>query len=172
MLVRLLPHVVRGVRKGKRGSTRPSDKRTSRPDARAIDGRRRAGDIGPRRWHPRWMVQNWPTQRFLSSVEVEDDPTGGGEAVWSIVCFQVRTGHRRKGVATALLTGAVAYVREMRVPAIEAYPIDCEGQRVQSAAAHVGTAAMFEAAGFKRVLESQARSANLPRWIYRLELTN
>ncbi len=98
-------------------------------------------------------------------------PPTDEDTVWSIVCFHVRTGYRRRGVASELLLGAVEYAREKGAPAILAYPVDSGGNRIQPTAAHVGVASMFKAAGFKRVRETQARSANLPRWIYRLELT-
>jgi hypothetical protein len=36
--------------------------------------------------------------------------------------------------------------------------------------AYVGTVPMFERAGFRRVVETDARSAGLPRWLMRLDL--
>jgi GNAT superfamily N-acetyltransferase len=91
--------------------------------------------------------------------------------VWSIVCFKVRVGYRRKGVARALLDGAVAYARGQGAPAIEAYPIDSEGRRLDVAFSYVGFTTMFENAGFRRVLETDARSAGRPRILMRLDLT-
>ena len=90
--------------------------------------------------------------------------------VWSIVCFLVRVGFRRQGVARALLDGAIAYAREQGAPALEAYPVDPEGQRVDVAFGYVGFTPLFEAAGFQRVVETEARSAGRPRWLVRLEL--
>jgi ribosomal protein S18 acetylase RimI-like enzyme len=91
--------------------------------------------------------------------------------VWSIVCFKVRVGYRRKGVATALLDGAVAYAQAQGAPVIEAYPIDSEGRRLDVAFSYVGFTTMFEDAGFRRVLETDARSAGRPRILMRLDLT-
>ncbi|MGD0608232.1 MAG: GNAT family N-acetyltransferase [Streptosporangiaceae bacterium] len=88
-------------------------------------------------------------------------------AVWSVTCFVVRTGFRRKGVARALLTGAVSYAAEHSAPALEGYPIDPAGARVSTSFAYVGTTSMFEAAGFRRVVQTDARSASLPRWLMR-----
>ncbi|TAK11578.1 MAG: N-acetyltransferase [Anaerolineae bacterium] len=90
--------------------------------------------------------------------------------VWSIVCFIVAVGHRRMGIANQLLRGAIACAREYGAPALEAYPIDPMDKRVSGAFAYVGTVSMFEREGFTRVLETDARSANLPRWLMRLDL--
>jgi GNAT superfamily N-acetyltransferase len=90
--------------------------------------------------------------------------------VWAIVCFLVRSGYRRRGVARALLQGVIDYAREQGAPALEAYPVDTGGKRINVTLAYVGTVAMFEAAGFGRVIETGARSAGLPRWLMRLEL--
>jgi GNAT superfamily N-acetyltransferase len=90
--------------------------------------------------------------------------------VWSVTCFVVRTGFRRQGVARALLASAVSYAAEHSAPAVEGYPIDPAGTRVSAAFAYVGTTSMFEAAGFRRVTQTAARSAGLPRWLMRRDL--
>lgn len=90
--------------------------------------------------------------------------------VWAIYCFTVRVGYRRQGIARALLDGVIAYGREQEVPALEAYPVDTGGRRIHGTAAYVGTAAMFERAGFRRVCETAARSDHLRRWLMRLQL--
>lgn len=91
-------------------------------------------------------------------------------AVWAIGCFVVRTGYRRMGVARALLAGAIEYARGQGAPAVEAYPIDPEGGRVSPSFGFVGFTSTFEAAGFQRVLLTEAHSAGLPRWLVRLDL--
>lgn len=89
---------------------------------------------------------------------------------WSIVCFKVRVGYRRRGVARALLTGAIAYARDHGAPMIEAYPIDAEQARLDVAFSYVGFTSTFEAAGFERVIQTDAQSAGRPRWLMRLDL--
>lgn len=86
------------------------------------------------------------------------------------MCFVVRTGFRRRGVAPALLDGAVSYARSCGAVALESYPVDPGGTRLSGAFAFVGTTGMFESAGFTRVQETAARSGGLPRWIMRREL--
>ena len=113
--------------------------------------------LGPRASMPRLM-------RSRTIPLVDDVP------VWSIGCFVVRTGFRRRGVARALLTGAVDYARSMGAPAVEAYPVDPEGARISTSFGFVGFTTTFEAAGFRRVLLTDAHSAGLPRWLMRLDL--
>ena len=91
-------------------------------------------------------------------------------AAWSIGCFVVRAGYRRRGITSALLGGAIEYARRMGAPAIEAYPIDPGGERVSTSFGFVGFASTFRAAGFRQVVETGARSAGLPRLLMRLDL--
>ena len=90
--------------------------------------------------------------------------------VWSILCFNTRVGYRRQGVAAALLDGVVDLARRSGAPGVEAYPIDPEGGRVNANFGYVGLTTMFEKAGFRRVLETSARSDNRPRILMRLDL--
>jgi GNAT superfamily N-acetyltransferase len=120
------------------------------------------------------QVAGWcglgPRSEMERLVRSRTIPLVDDRPVWSVVCFLVRTGYRRKGVAQALLQGAIDCAREHGAPALEAYPIDPEGRRVSTSLAYVGTTAMFERAGFRGVVETSARSAGLPRWLMRLEL--
>jgi GNAT superfamily N-acetyltransferase len=97
-------------------------------------------------------------------------PTPDDLSVWSIVCFLVRPGYRRRGVARALLQGTIKCARSHGAPALEAYPVDPADKRIDTASAYVGTLAMFEREGFQPVTETKARSAGLPRLLVRLEL--
>jgi GNAT superfamily N-acetyltransferase len=90
--------------------------------------------------------------------------------VWSVWCFRVRAGHTRRGVAAALLTGAVAFARDHGAPAIEGYPVDNAGQRVDRTMAYVGTRAMFERAGFTKAADTTSVSGGFPRVVMRLDL--
>lgn len=90
--------------------------------------------------------------------------------VWSIGCFRIRPGYRRRGIATALLASVVEGARAAGAPGVEAYPIDPAGGRVDAGFAFVGLASMFDAAGFRRVLTTGGHSAGLPRLLVRLDL--
>jgi hypothetical protein len=54
---------------------------------------------------------------------------------------------------------------------IEGYPVDPEGDRVDQAAAYVGTVGLFEAHGFERILQTEGRSGGKRRWLVRRRLT-
>ena len=74
----------------------------------------------------------------------ERDPDG----LWSITCFVVPVGWRGRGVASALLAGAVEHARSAGAVAVEGYPVDTEGERRSSSSLYHGTVTMFAAAGF------------------------
>ena len=90
--------------------------------------------------------------------------------VWSVWCFRVRPGYRRRGVAQALLAGAVRFARDHGAPAIEGYPVDNRGKKVDLTMAYVGTRAMFERAGFTPAAETASVSGGFPRVLMRLDL--
>ena len=102
-------------------------------------------------------------ERSRTIPKVDEKP------VWSILCFNIRVGYRRRGVAAALLDGVIDYARRSGAPGLEAYPIDPEGSRVDVGFGFVGFTQMFERRGFRRVLETDARSARRPRWLMRLD---
>ncbi|HVL53584.1 MAG TPA: GNAT family N-acetyltransferase [Vitreimonas sp.] len=102
-------------------------------------------------------------ERSRTIPKMDDRP------VWSILCFNVRAGHRRRGVAAALLDGVIDLARRSGAPGVEAYPVDPEGGRVNTSFGYVGFTPMFERRGFRRVLETDARSDRRPRWLMRLD---
>ena len=75
--------------------------------------------------------------------------------VWSILCFNVRVGYRRRGVAAALLDGVIdlrpAVGRARASRPTRSIP---EGGRVDVGFGYVGVTPMFETAGFRRVVET------------------
>ena len=48
--------------------------------------------------------------------------------------------------------------------------LDTGGDRISAAFAYVGSTTMFERAGFKRVVETAARSGGKSRWVMRRRL--
>ncbi|UTT59086.1 GNAT family N-acetyltransferase [Cellulosimicrobium cellulans] len=85
---------------------------------------------------------------------------------WSAVCFVVRSGYRRRWLMHDLLAGAV----EHGAPAIEGYPVDAGGERVDVISGYVGTVALFEQAGFVRAASTTGVSGGVPRVVMRRAL--
>jgi GNAT superfamily N-acetyltransferase len=90
--------------------------------------------------------------------------------VWSVWCIRVRPGRRGRGTSPHLLTGAVAYARSQGAPAVEGYPVDNRGAKVDTTMAYVGTRSLFERAGFTKAADTDAVSGGFPRVLMRLDL--
>jgi len=97
-------------------------------------------------------------------------PQVDGVPAWSVWCIRVRPGHRGHGISRALLDGAVAYARSVGAPAVEGYPVENEGKRVDLTMAYVGTRKLFEDAGFVKAADTDAVSGGFPRVVMRLDL--
>ncbi|HEY5856727.1 MAG TPA: GNAT family N-acetyltransferase, partial [Aldersonia sp.] len=93
-------------------------------------------------------------------------------AVWSVWCLRVRPGHRGRGISHPLLAGAVAFARDRGAPAIEGYPVDNRGAKVDLTMAYVGTRGLFEAAGFTKAADTESVLDGFPRVLMRLDLTS
>lgn len=91
--------------------------------------------------------------------------------VWSVWCIRVRPGHRGKGISHALLKGAVEFARSHGAPAVEGYPVDNRGEKVDITMAFVGTRALFEAAGFTKAADTSSVSGGYPRVLMRRKVS-
>jgi len=70
--------------------------------------------------------------------------------VWSLSCFYVRRGYRKRGVTGALIAAAVRYARRARAAALEAYPVEARETK-SSSTLYTGKASTFRRAGFRTV---------------------
>jgi GNAT superfamily N-acetyltransferase len=77
--------------------------------------------------------------------------------VWSVSCFYVRRGYRRKGIMAALVSAAVEAAKQAKAPALEAYPYKTK-QPV-----FVGVLSTFRRAGFKVVARPTPKRAIVRR---------
>lgn len=111
--------------------------------------------------HPR-ADTSFATSRKIPHVDDLD--------VWSVWCIRVRPGHRGTGISHALLAGAVDFAREGGAPAIEGYPVDNLGRKVDPTMAYVGTRSLFEKAGFQLAGATDSVLNGFPRVIMRLDL--
>jgi len=105
-----------------------------------------------------------PFARSTKIPHVDDLP------VWSVWCFRVRPGYRGRGISRVLLGGAVAYARSRGAPAVEGYPVDNQGRKVDLTMAYVGTRKLFEDAGFTKAADTASVSGGFPRVVMRLDL--
>lgn len=105
-----------------------------------------------------------PFARSTTIPRVDDLP------VWSIWCIRVRPGHRGHGISHALLAGAVAYAARCGAPAVEGYPVDNQGRKVDLTMAYVGTRKLFEDAGFTKASDTTGVSGGFPRVVMRKAL--
>jgi GNAT superfamily N-acetyltransferase len=105
-----------------------------------------------------------PFARSAKIPHVDDLP------VWSVWCIRVRPGYRGRGISHTLLDGAVAYARSRGAPAVEGYPVDNQGKRVDPTMAYVGTRKLFEDAGFAKAADTTSVSGGFPRVLMRLDL--
>jgi GNAT superfamily N-acetyltransferase len=78
------------------------------------------------------------------------------EPAWSVVCFFVAPARRGQGLAKALATAAVEYVRSQGGCLLEGYPTVPKGRRLAAVSSYMGTPAVFEAAGFREVARPSA----------------
>ncbi|MBM7276259.1 GNAT family N-acetyltransferase [Gordonia rubripertincta] len=90
--------------------------------------------------------------------------------VWSVWCIRVRPGHRKQGISHALLHGAVEFARSNGAPAIEGYPVDNRGEKVDLTMAYVGTRGLFEKGGFTKVADTDSVLNGFPRVLMRKPL--
>ena len=75
---------------------------------------------------------------------VDDKP------VWSIICFVVDPRERHRGVAEAMLKGAMGWARKHGATLLEAYPCDKQG-KASDDSMWFGAKSMFDRAGFFEV---------------------
>jgi GNAT superfamily N-acetyltransferase len=105
-----------------------------------------------------------PFARSAKIPHVDDLP------VWSVWCIRVRPGYRGRGISHTLLDGAVGYARSRGAPAIEGYPVDNQGKKVDLTMAYVGTRKLFEDVGFTKAADTTSVSGGFPRVVMRLDL--
>ncbi|MCP2032573.1 GNAT superfamily N-acetyltransferase [Okibacterium sp. HSC-33S16] len=85
--------------------------------------------------------------RVAADPDPADDPS-----IWSVTCFVVRVGFRKKGIATALLAGAIEQARAHGATVLEGYPVDPTArEKVASADLYYGIVSQFLANGFTEV---------------------
>jgi len=130
------------------------------PGDRATSGLVAYLDGEPVGWcavEPRTAYSRMPRMRVPWTGRNEDKTDDG---VWSVTCFVVRKGFRRRGISYALAAATVGFARERGARAIEGYPILTRpGQEFTWGELYVGTRSVFAAAGFAEVSRPTPRRA-------------
>lgn len=87
---------------------------------------------------------------------VHSQPGNGLDGpVWSVSCFVVAPGHRRSGVAAALLRAAVGHAATYGAGIVEGYPVDPASRpKAGPADLYHGTLKLFLDAGFEVVSDA------------------
>lgn len=96
-------------------------------------------------------------------------PNEHGDA-WALTCFRVRAGKGRRGVATALLQGAVRYAADEGAAAVVAHPVDAGDTRIDRTQASIGLLRWFLDAGFEQVGDTGYRVNGRARVIVRKQV--
>ncbi len=87
------------------------------------------------------------------------------DSVWSVTCFVVRAGYRRRGINRALVRAAADFARERGARAVEGYPMLVNpGQDITWGELHVGKRSVFEDAGYREVSHPSKR-----RYVMRID---
>lgn len=76
---------------------------------------------------------------------VDDQP------IWSVTCFFIAKGWRRRGLAGRLLAAAVAFAGEHGARIVEGYPVEPRNDDMPAVFAWTGMASTFRRAGFVEV---------------------
>jgi GNAT superfamily N-acetyltransferase len=82
------------------------------------------------------------------------------DSVWSVTCFVVRKGYRKRGITYALATAAVDYAKANGARALEGYAMLTQpGKEITWGELHVGARQVFAEAGFAEVSRPSVRRA-------------
>jgi GNAT superfamily N-acetyltransferase len=103
-----------------------------------------------------------PKSTYRALVSSRTIPHVHDEGVFSVARFVVRPAFRRRGLTHELLEGAVGHAHAMGATALEGYPVDPGGERVDQTSGYVGTVGLFEAHGFRRVSDHRPKRRQAP----------
>ncbi len=93
---------------------------------------------------PRQEFSTLERSRILKPVD--DQP------VWSIVCFFISRGMRRKGLTVELLKAGVEYACANGARIVEGYPVEPKGGKAPDVFMYTGLVSAFKQAGFIEIL--------------------
>jgi len=112
---------------------------------------------------PRKSMNRILRSRVIPKVDDQD--------VWSIVCFFIHKEYRGIGMSSALLEAAKEYAAANNIGILEAYPVDTENNKINSASAYCGILSVFERQEFLEITKTKSKVATKGRVLVRLEVT-
>jgi GNAT superfamily N-acetyltransferase len=117
------------------------------PGLLAFEGDRAVGwmQIGPRADVPEWNNSGRASAPL-------DDGLADDEAVWAISCFFLRTKARGRGLTHLLVAAGIDHARDRGARLLEVCPM-VQAKNSRSLGLFVGSARVFEKAGFRVVAE-------------------
>ncbi len=109
--------------------------------------------VAPREAFPR--MEKAPTLK-----RVDDQP------VWSVTCFYMSKGYRRRGLSVALLEAAITYVKKQGGKILEGYPYEVKkgASPLPGAFVWTGLVPAFRKAGFK-IAKRRSKSRPIMRYM-------
>jgi GNAT superfamily N-acetyltransferase len=108
--------------------------------------------VEPRTEYPRLL--GLPTVWRGRHEDKQDD------GVWSVTCFVVRRGYRKRGITYALAAATVPYAKANGARALEGYAMRTQpGREITWGELHVGAVQVFDEAGFTEVSSPSVRRA-------------
>lgn len=91
--------------------------------------------------------ENFPALENSRILKRVDD-----KKVWSLNCFFIKKGFRRKGISSTMLKDVIEYVKKKKGKIIEGYPVEPKKENYPSVFAWTGYASSFRNAGFEEVI--------------------
>ncbi len=91
---------------------------------------------------------------------------------WSVVCFYIRNGYRRKGLSGILLKEAIRYAAEQGAQVVEGYPVGPGQEKSADADLYTGVLSLFLRAGFAEAAQPSGRRVLMRYYITETRETN
>lgn len=120
----------------------------SQPGILAYDG---STPVGWCAVAPRYVYKRLEKSKVLKPIDEKE--------VWSVTCFFILKGYRRRGLSTLLLKEAIKFCKSKGAEIIEGYPSEPYGENIPPAFAWTGIPSAFIKAGFT---EAGRRSKSRP----------
>ena len=90
-----------------------------------------------------------PRERYVRLAKARTLKPLDDQPVWSVTCFFVAKGFRRRGVTVELLKAAEVFAARRGATLLEGYPSDTRGKALPDPFVYTGLPGAFEKAGFQ-----------------------